>query len=148
MNSRIILRPMPSNTCGLFYRITFRFLSAAFTGIYNAAGRSKVPFFISGTGLILNIHSGPALHFRFRAGNQWCGIRYLDCGSKCFPDFRLSVALRDALLGGFPFFTRLKKKYTRRIFKLGLPVATLNTLFAFVNMFLCRTASEQGGTSD
>ncbi len=48
-------------------------------------------------------------------------------------------------LGGFPFFTRLKKKYTRRIFKLGLPVATLNTLFAFVNMFLCRTASEQGG---
>ena len=24
-------------------------------------------------------------------------------------------------------------------------MATLNTLFAFVNMFLCRTASEQGG---
>ena len=35
--------------------LPFIFLSAAFTGIYNAAGRSKVPFFISGTGLILNI---------------------------------------------------------------------------------------------
>ena len=57
----------------------------------------------------------------------------------------VQLRCRDALLGGFPFFTRLKKKYTRRIFKLGLPVATLNTLFAFVNMFLCRTASEQGG---
>lgn len=43
------------------------------------------------------------------------------------------------------FIVPLKKKYTRRIFKLGLPVATLNTLFAFVNMFLSRTASEQGG---
>ena len=52
---------------------------------------------------------------------------------------------KDNLLGGFPFLTRLKKKYTHRIFKLGLPVATLNTLFAFVNMFLSRTASEQGG---
>ena len=95
--------------------LPFIFLSAAFTGIYNAAGRSKVPFFISGTGLILNII------------------------------FVYQLRCRDALLGGFPFFTRLKKKYTRRIFKLGLPVATLNTLFAFVNMFLCRTASEQGG---
>ena len=29
----------------------FIFLSAAFTGIYNAAGRSKIPFYISGAGL-------------------------------------------------------------------------------------------------
>lgn len=52
------------------------------------------------------------------------------------------------MLGGFSFIVPLKKKYTRRIFKLGLPVATLNTLFAFVNMFLSRTASEQEDTSD
>ena len=54
---------------------------------------------------------------------------------------------KDALLGGSLPSPALKKKYTRRILKLGLPVATLNTLFAFVNMFLCRTASEQGDTS-
>ena len=30
----------------------FIFLSAAFTGIYNAAGRSKIPFYISGAGLL------------------------------------------------------------------------------------------------
>ena len=45
----------------------------------------------------------------------------------------------------FLLYRSAEKKYTRRIFKLGLPVATLNTLFAFVNMFLSRTASEQGG---
>ena len=35
--------------------LPFVFLSAAFTGIYNAAGQSKIPFYISGTGLIMNI---------------------------------------------------------------------------------------------
>lgn len=96
--------------------LPFIFLSAAFTGIYNAAGRSKVPFFISGTGLILNINSGPALHFRFRAGNQWCGIRYLDCRSKCFPDFRLSVALPGCSAWRFPFLHAAKEKiYTENL---------------------------------
>ena len=37
----------------------FIFLSAAFTGIYNAAGRSKIPFYISGAGLLLNIILDP-----------------------------------------------------------------------------------------
>ena len=45
--------------------LPFIFLSAAFTGIYNAAGRSKVPFFISGTGLILNIILDPLFIFGF-----------------------------------------------------------------------------------
>ena len=62
-----------------------------------------------------------------------------------FGIFIYQLRYKDNLLGGFPFLTRLKKKYIHRIFKLGLPVATLNTLFAFVNMFLSRTASEQGG---
>ena len=39
--------------------LPFIFLSAAFTGIYNAAGRSKIPFYISGTGLLLNIILDP-----------------------------------------------------------------------------------------
>ena len=43
----------------------FVFLSAAFTGIYNAAGRSKVPFLISGTGLVLNILLDPLFIFVF-----------------------------------------------------------------------------------
>lgn len=123
----------------------FVFLSAAFTGIYNAAGRSKVPFLISGTGLVLNILLDPLFIF----GLGW-GINGAACATwiseaAVFLIFVYQLRRRDSLLGGFPFFVQLKKKYTRRIFKLGLPVAALNTLFAFVNMFLCRTASEQGG---
>ena len=125
--------------------LPFIFLSAAFTGIYNAAGRSKVPFFISGTGLILNIVLDPLFIFGFGLGTNGAAYATWIAEASVFLIFVYQLRCRDALLGGFPFFTRLKKKYTRRILKLGLPVATLNTLFAFVNMFLCRTASEQGG---
>lgn len=126
--------------------LPFIFLSAAFTGIYNAAGRSKIPFYISGTGLIMNIILDPLFIFGFGLGTNGAAYATWLSQATVFAIFIYQLRFRkDALLGGFPFFSRLKKKYTRRILKLGLPVATLNTLFAFVNMFLCRTASEQGG---
>lgn len=125
--------------------LPFIFLSAAFTGIYNAAGRSKIPFYISGTGLILNIVLDPLFIFGFGLGTNGAAYATWISEATVFLIFIYQLRYHDALLGGFPFFTQLKKKYTGRILKLGLPVATLNTLFAFVNMFLCRTASEQGG---
>ena len=125
--------------------LPFVFLSAAFTGIYNAAGRSKAPFYISGTGLIMNIILDPLFIFGFGWGTVGAALATWLAEATVFGIFIYKLRYKDDLLGGFPFLTRLKKKYTRRIFKLGLPVATLNTLFAFVNMFLSRTASEQGG---
>ncbi len=125
--------------------LPFIFLSAAFTGIYNAAGRSKVPFMISGTGLLLNIILDPLFIFGLGLGTKGAAWATWISEAVVLSIFIYQLRYRDSLLGGFPFFTRLKKKYTYRIFKLGLPVAALNSLFAFVNMFLCRTASEQGG---
>ena len=119
--------------------LPFVFLSAAFTGIYNAAGRSKVPFYISGTGLIMNIILDPLFIFGLGLGTNGAAYATWLSQATVFGIFIYQLRYRDALLGSFPFFTRLKKKYTHRILKLGLPVATLNTLFAFVNMFLCRT---------
>ena len=61
--------------------LPFVFLSAAFTGIYNAAGRSKTPFYISGTGLIMNIILDPLFIFGFGWGTvgaalaTWLAIR-------------------------------------------------------------------------
>ena len=103
--------------------LPFVFLSAAFTGIYNAAGRSKVPFFISGTGLILNIVLDPLFIFGFGLGTNGAAYATWIAEASVFLIFVYQLRCRDALLGGFPFFTRLKKKYTRRILKLGLPSA-------------------------
>lgn len=125
--------------------LPFIFLSAAFTGIYNAAGRSKIPFYISGTGLIMNIVLDPLFIFGFGWGTVGAALATWLSEATVFGIFVYKLRGKSAVLGGFSFIVPLKKKYTRRIFKLGLPVATLNTLFAFVNMFLSRTASERGG---
>lgn len=125
--------------------LPFVFLSAAFTGIYNAAGRSKIPFYISGIGLIMNIILDPIFIFGLNLGTNGAAYATWLSQATVFLIFVYQLRFRDALLGRFPFFTSLKKRYTKRILKLGFPVAALNTLFAFVNMFLCRTASEQGG---
>ncbi|WP_321332177.1 MATE family efflux transporter [uncultured Bacteroides sp.] len=125
--------------------LPFIFLSAAFTGIYNAAGRSKIPFFISGAGLILNILLDPLFIFGFHLGTNGAAYATWVSQAGVLGLFIYQLRYRDVLLGRFPFFTYLHKRYTYKIIKLGLPVAIFNTLFAFVNMFLCRTASELGG---
>lgn len=123
----------------------FIFLSAAFTGIHNAAGQSKIPFYISGTGLILNMILDPLFIFAFdlkTAGAAWA--TWVSQATVCAL-FVYQLKKRSKLLGGFPFFVRLKALYTKRIFYLGLPVALLNTFFAVINLFMARTASLYGG---
>lgn len=62
-----------------------------------------------------------------------------------FSIFVYQLKKRHRLLGGFPFLTRLKGLYTKRIFILGIPVAMLNTFFAVINLFMGRTATTHGG---
>ena len=107
----------------------FIFLSAAFTGIHNASGLSKTPFYISGVGLLLNMVLDPLFIFGFVV----CVL------------FIYQLKIRNPLFGGFRFLTRLKSEYTLKIIHIGLPVATLNALFAVINFFMARTASTYGG---
>lgn len=125
--------------------LPFVFLSATFTGIYNAAGRSKTPFYISGVGLLINMILDPLFIFGFDLGTDGAAYATWISQATVCTIFVYHLRYRDVLLRRFPFFVYLKKRYTQRIFKIGLPVATLNVLFAFANMFICRTASAQGG---
>ncbi len=123
----------------------FVFLSAAFTGIHNAAGMSKIPFYISGIGLLLNMVLDPLFIFVFDGGTAGAGwATWLAQAIVCLL-FVIQLKRRSRLLGGFPFFTQLRWKYTRRVLQLGLPVAILNSFFAIINLFMGRTASLHGG---
>lgn len=125
--------------------LPFIFLSTTFTGIYNASGLSKRPFYISGIGLALNMLLDPLFIFGFgwgTAGAAWATWLAQGC---VFLLFVYQLRHKDHLLGGFNFFCRLDKRHSTRIFKLGFPVAMFNTLFSFVNMFLGRSASQAGG---
>lgn len=123
----------------------FIFLSAAFTGIHNASGLSKIPFYISGAGLLLNMALDPLFIFGFRLGTAGAAWATWVSQATVTGLFVYQLKCRSRLLGGFPFFVRLKGFYTRRILQLGLPVALLNTFFAIINIFMARTASTYGG---
>lgn len=123
----------------------FVFMSAAFTGIFNAAGRSKIPFSINGIGLFINMILDPLFIFVFdwkTEGAAWATWIAQAC---VFTLFVHQLKFKRILWDNFCFFGKLKKLYVTKIAKIGLPVATLNVLFAFVNMFLGRTASTVGG---
>lgn len=123
----------------------FVFLSAAFTGIFNAAGRSKIPFVINSIGLVTNIVLDPIFIFVLQWGTLGAALAtWLAEATVCIL-FIYQLKRKQILWEHFSLFTRLRRTYTGRIVRIGLPVATLNTLFAFVNMFLGRTATEQGG---
>lgn len=90
--------------------LPFVFLSAAFTGIYNAAGRSKTPFYISGTGLIMNIILDPLFIFGFGWGTVGAALATWLSEATVFGIFIYQLRYKDNLLGGFPFLTRLNKE--------------------------------------
>lgn len=123
----------------------FIFLSAAFTGIHNAAGLSKIPFYISGAGLLLNMVLDPLFIFGFHLGTAGAAWATWVSQATVTALFVYQLKYRSRLLGGFSFFVKLKGFYTRRILQLGLPVALLNTFFAIINIFMARTASTYGG---
>ena len=123
----------------------FVFMSAAFTGIFNAGGRSKIPFTINGIGLMANMILDPLFIFVFDWKTDGAALATWLAQACVFGLFIYQLKVKKILWEDFRFFGKLKKVYTTRIIKIGLPVAALNTLFAFVNMFLGRTASTVGG---
>jgi len=123
----------------------FIFLSASFTGIYNASGQSKIPFMISGIGLLLNMILDPLFIFGFGWNTEGAAIATWVSQATVLGLFIYRLKKRKEVLGGFAFFTKLESRFVKRIFKLGLPVAILNTLFSIINLFMARTASIYGG---
>lgn len=123
----------------------FVFLSAACTGIYNASGQTKIPFFISATGLGMNMLLDPLFIWVFDWGITGAAWATWISQGTVFLLFLHHIKVRNPLFGGFRVFTKLQKTFTLRILQLGLPVAILNSLFAVINLFMARTASIAGG---
>ena len=114
----------------------FIFLAAACTGIYNAAGLSKIPFYVSGSGLIMNMVLDPLFIFGFGMGTNGAACATWLSEATVLAIFIYYLKKKKRLFGGFPFLIRLKSRYSRRIFQLGLPVALLNSLFAVINLMM------------
>lgn len=130
--------------------IPITFMSLNFSGIYIGSGRSDIPFYFNATGLALNIILDPLLIFGFTPfipalGVKGAALATLISQAVVLLLFVRHLKKKNGLLGRFQFLIRPRRRYTLNIMKLGLPVAAMNTFFAFINMNLARTAAIYGG---
>ncbi len=124
--------------------LPFFFLVNTFTGLYNASGHTKVPFYISGAALIFNMVMDPVLILVLEWGTRGAAIATWLAQALAFGLF-LYRLYKDKLLGGFKLFSALKAKESWHIFRIGAPVSGFTLLHCFVNIYLMRMASSVGG---
>lgn len=125
------------------------FMSLTFTGIYNGAGRTTIPFYLMSAGLVCNMLLDPLLIMgigRFEGwGTQGAAIATLISQSLVFLLFVWQMKRSNGILNRFPYFVRLQSSYTRHIFQLGTPIALGNAFFASISFCIARIASIEGG---
>lgn len=125
--------------------LPFQFLSYNFTGVYNGAGRSVVPFKNNAVGLVLNMILDPILMFTMDMGLHGAAVGTVVAQLFVFTLFFYQIRFGSRILGSFSFFIKPKAIYLKRIFFLGTPVSIMNSLYAIINMSLARVASIHGG---
>lgn len=124
----------------------FIFMSAALTGIYNAAGQTKVPFWINSIGLITNMVLDPIFIHVFHWGTD--GAAWATFTSQLLVCCLFFYAIRrryPLFPSSHLFLRRLRRDYVSTIVHLGLPVSILNTCFSLISLFLARLAAIHGG---
>ena len=123
----------------------FIFMSAAFTGIYNASGHTQVPFYVNGIGLALNMLLDPLFILGFGMGTLGAAwATWISQATVCLMFFYVLMR-RRRLFERFRILVPLRLPYVPLIFKVGLPVALLNIFFSLISLFMGRTASAEGG---
>jgi putative MATE family efflux protein len=124
-------------------------LSHNFSGIYNGAGRSSVPFRLNATGLVLNMVLDPIFIFGIgfipemgMFGAAWGTVvaQYVVVIA-----FLWRLKRKEVSFGNFPLLVKPQWGYMLRIIKLGTPVSVMNALYALINMTLARVAALYNG---
>lgn len=132
------------------FGLPLTFLVLNFSGIYIGMGRSDIPFYFNGTGLLLNILLDPLFIFGIgffpAMGTQGAALAtVLSQATVLFLFIRHLRNKKGVLLGRFAFWIKLRRSFTINILKLGIPVAAMNVYFSIINMNLTRIASVYGG---
>lgn len=148
--SFFILEDELVSSAALYLRILaiclpFQFLSYNFTGMYNGAGRSIIPFRNNAAGLVLNMILDPILMFTLGMGLYGAAVGTVISQLFVFALFLYQIRIGNRILGTFPFLIKPKMIYLKRIFHLGAPVSIMNSLYAIINMNLSRVAYMYGG---
>lgn len=132
------------------FGMIFSFLNPLFSGIFNASGSSKIPFFINTVGLIINIIFDPILIFGLLGFPRLgvIGAALATVGAQAIVTFIFIIAF---IRNGYSLTLKNKKYIDKnnmnKICKLGIPTALQNCMFAFFAMIVGRIISAWGPTA-
>ena len=128
----------------------FSFLNPLFTGIFNASGRSKIPFFVNTIGLIVNIVFDPILIFGLFGFPAFgvAGAALATVGAQAIVTLVFIIAF---IKNGYSLEIRNKKYLNKesilKICKLGIPTALQNCCFSLFAMVIGRIIASWGAVA-
>jgi putative MATE family efflux protein len=126
----------------------FYYTNPTFSGIFNGAGISKLPFRLNATGLIFNLILDPFLIFGIgpfpKMGSDGAAIATIISQGIVFLLFINKFKKSNSLLQQKWIIARPNWEYIRKIFSLGTPVAMHSILFASIGIVLARIIGNYG----
>lgn len=128
------------------FSLPFMFAHFLFTGVYGGCGNTKLPFYINGAGIVLNIALNPLLVFGLGLGMHGAGASLV-----CASAFNFGMKLwAMKLYKGRPFadysvFAGLSREKMRRILKWGVPVGLESFIFTGLFLVVSRLVSSEFG---
>ncbi len=126
----------------------FYLMNPVFSASLNGTGKTKVPFFISGIGLALNMVLDPLFINIF----HWniSGAAYATVISQIIVSiiFIIYFYSHHSLLSKAHYFKPIDIVKAKDLLRLGFPVAIQNALFCFISMFIARIVSQYGDAAN
>lgn len=134
----------------IVFGMPFAFLNPIFTGIFNAHGQSKLPFYFNTTGLIVNIILDPILIFGWlgfpKMGVEGAALATIIAQAVVSTCFIFFVIKDKADFSGIPILKVQWEKW-KKIIWIGAPTAAQSLLFTVISMVLARIITQWGAAA-
>jgi len=133
------------------YGLVFFFLNPVFSGIFNGSGDSATPFKINAIGLLINMILDPLMIMGIgpfpAMGVKGAALATIIAQFVVVLVFISVCKKKTELFSRIKFFeTPLEKEYIQTVFKLGLPMAVEQGIFAGIAMIIARIIAQWGAT--
>ncbi len=131
--------------------ILFHFMNPLFSAIFNATGNSITPFKSTAIGLVANIILDPLLIFGMgpipALGIKGAALATVLAQIVVTLIFIMVTRKNKILFSNLNMLELPKKKYVKRIVKLGLPASMQSSAHAIISMILTRILAQWGATA-
>lgn len=131
--------------------VAFSMINQVFTGLYTGIGDSKSPFWVTGTGLVLNLVLDPVLIFGVGPipALGVAGAAIATAGSQGVVTllFLLMSQLQKGFFKGLPLWKKLGGNYLKQVWKMGLPIGIQNVFMSGLSLIVASLVAGWGANA-